>query len=140
VVWPLGWAEMADEEDIARLRRVFDAFDRGDVEDLVGDLAHDVQFRQSEALPWGGARHGHDGMRSMLETLEEHVDGGWGDPDDILDAGDRLVVLGRLRGTARATGTDFETPFAQVWTLADGVPVACDVYLDTAAVLKALSG
>ena len=131
---------MADEADIARVRRIFDAFDRGDYDDLVADVAHDMRFSAPEALPWGGTRHGHDGLRAMLETLREHVDGGWGDPDDILDAGDRLVVLGRLRGTARATGTGFEAPFVQVWTLDDGVPVRIDVYLDSAPVLEALGG
>jgi uncharacterized protein len=131
---------MADEEDIARLRRIFDAFDRGDFDDLVADVAHDVRFTSPENLPWGGTRHGHDGMRTMLEALREHVDGGWGDPDDILDAGDRLVVLGRLRGTARATGTGFEAPFVQLWTLHDGVPVSIEVYLDTAPVAEALGG
>jgi ketosteroid isomerase-like protein len=131
---------VADEEDIARLRRIFDAFDRDDFDDLVADVAHDMRFRAPENLPWGGSRHGHDGIRTMLEELREHVDGGWGDPDDILDAGDRIVVTGRLRGSARATGAEFETPFVQVWTLDDGVPVACDVYLDTATVLEALAG
>jgi uncharacterized protein len=131
---------MADSEDIARLHRIFDAFDRGDFDDLLADVAHDVRFSAPENLPWGGTRHGHDGMRTMLETLREQVDGGWGDPDDVLDAGDRLVVLGRLRGTARATGTEFEAPFAQVWTLDNGVPVGIDVYLDSAAVVEALGG
>jgi ketosteroid isomerase-like protein len=131
---------MADDADIARVRRIFDAFDRGDYDDLVADVAHDVRFDAPDVLPWGGTRHGHDGLRTMLETLREHVDGGWGDPDDILDAGDRLVVLGRLRGTARATGAGFETPFAQIWALADGVPVGIEVYLDSAAILDALGG
>src|SRR3954470_11001401 len=112
---------MADEEEIARLRRIYDAFDRGDVDDLVADVAHDMRFNSPENLPWGGSRHGQDGIRTMLEELEAHVEGGWGDPDDILDAGDRVVVTGRLRGTARATGADFEASFAQVWTLDDGV-------------------
>jgi ketosteroid isomerase-like protein len=131
---------MADPEDIARLRRIYDAFDRGDYDDLVADVAHDVRFTAPDNLPWGGSRHGPDGIRTMLEELRAHVDGGWGDPDDFLDAGDRVVVTGRLRGTARATGAGFEAGFAQVWTLDDGVPVACDVFIDTAAVLEALSG
>ena len=132
----LGWLMAAD--DIERLRRIYDAFDRRAVDDLLADLAHDMEWRAPDTLPWGGRRHGPEGVRTMVECLDEHVDGGWGDPDDYLDAGDRVIVLGRLRGTARATGATFEATFAHVWTFGDGMPVACDVYLDTGAVLKAI--
>jgi uncharacterized protein len=125
-------------DDIARLRRIYDAFDRRAVDELLAEVAHDMEWRAPGTLPWGGRRHGPEGMRTLVESLDEHVDGGWGDPDDYLDAGDRVIVLGRLRGTARATGATFEATFAHVWTFADGMPVGCDVYLDTGAVLKAL--
>jgi ketosteroid isomerase-like protein len=122
------------------LRDLYDAFDRKDVDGLVGLLAHDVVWRIPDSLPWGGTRHGHDGVRVFVELLEEQVDCGWGDPEDFFDAGDRVIVTGLFSGTARATGRRFETEFASVWAFRDGVPTRLTLHLDTAAVLSALQG
>ena len=125
-------------EDVQRLREVYEAFDRGDADAFVGLLAHDIEWRVPEVLPWGGARHGHDGVRTCLDLLREHVAGGWGTPEEFLDVGDRVVVLGRFTGTARASGREFETPFVHVWTSSDGVPTRLVHFVDTAVVLEAL--
>jgi uncharacterized protein len=126
------------EEEMARLRGVYDALDRGDREGMVAALAHDVEWRIPDVLPWGGTRHGHDGVLTFLEALDAHVDGGWATPEDFFDAGDRLLVTGRFRGTARATGRKFDVPVAHVWACDDGVPVRFESYLDTATLLRAL--
>jgi ketosteroid isomerase-like protein len=125
-------------EDVQRLRAIYDAFDRGDVDGWVGLLAHDIEWTLPETLPWGGTRHGHEGVRVFHELLEEYVDGGWGTPEEFLEADDRIVVLGRFSGRARATGREFETPFAHVWAFSDGVPVRYRHYSDTATALDAL--
>ena len=125
-------------EDVQRLREVYDAFDREDVDVFVGLLAHDIEWRVPEVLPWGGRRHGPDGVRTCLDLLREHVAGGWGTPEEFLDVGGRVVVLGRFAGTARATGRDFETPSVDVWTCRDGVPTGLVHFVDTAIVLEAV--
>ena len=60
------------------------------------------------------------------------------DPDDFLDAGDRVVVLGRMRGRAKSSGAEFEVEFAHVWALTDGVPSWFRGYFDTGPILAAL--
>jgi ketosteroid isomerase-like protein len=125
-------------EDLAAVRAAYDAFDRGDVEALLGVLSHNIAWHAPEVLPWGGTRHGHDGVRTFFELLDEHVEDGWGEPDEYLDAGERIVVLGRLLGRARATGTEFEVRFVHVWDFQDGVAVTFDAVVDSAVVLDAL--
>ena len=125
-------------EDVQRLREVYEAFDRGDADAFVGLLAHDIEWRVPEVLPWGGARHGHDGVRTCLDLLREHVAGGWGTPEEFLDVGGRVVVLGRFAGTARATGREFETQSVDIWAISDGVPTRLMHFVDTAVVLEAL--
>ena len=125
-------------EDVQRLREVYDAFDRDDADTFVGLLAHNIEWRVPEVLPWGGARHGHDGVRTSLDLLREHVAGGWGTPEEFLDAGDSVIVVGRFTGTARATGRDFETQSVDVWACSDGVPTRLVHFVDTAVVLEAL--
>ncbi len=126
------------DEEVQSLRRIYDALSRWDVDELVKDLAHDIELNLPESLPWGGTRHGHDGVRAFATIFQDHVDGVWADPDDFLAADDRMVVLGRIRGRARESGQGFEVPFAHVWTLSDGIGSRCRAYFDSAPILAAL--
>jgi ketosteroid isomerase-like protein len=122
------------------LREVYTAIQQGDFERLKGHLAHDVEWELPDTIPWGGVHHGHLGIESVYESYTEHVDGVWADPDEFFDAGDSVIVLGRVSGTARATGEHFEVPFAHVWGLEDGVPSRLRAYFDTASIIAALEG
>jgi uncharacterized protein len=127
-------------EDLTALRAAYDAFDRGDVEALLGLLAHNVAWHAPETLAWGGTRHGRDGVRAYFEVLDEHVEHGWGDVDEYLEAGSLIVVLGRLRGRGRVTGAEFEARFVHVWDFQDGVAVTFYTVVDSAVILAALQG
>ena len=127
-------------EDLSAVRDAYDAFDRHDVDGLLALLSHNVEWHAPEILPWGGTRHGRDGVATYFDLLDDHVEDGWGDPDEYLDAGERVIVLGRLRGRARATGREFEARFVHVWDFQDGVAVTFDSIVDSAAVLSALGG
>jgi uncharacterized protein len=126
------------EDEVKSLRRIYDALSRWDVDDFVQDVTHDFELASPATVPWGGTLHGHDGVRAFAGIFRDHIDGPWADPDDFIDAGDSIVVLGRLRGRANGSGDEFEVPFAHVWTLTDGMPSACRAYYDTAPIMAAL--
>jgi uncharacterized protein len=126
------------EHDVESLRRIYSAFSRWDVEELVSDLAHDIEWRLPDTLPWGGTRHGHDGVRAFVSVSNDHVEGRWADPDDFLDAGDRLIVQGRMRGRAKASGRGYEVDFVHIWTMTDGMASRMRAYFDTAPIMAAL--
>lgn len=128
------------EHDVEALRRIYAAVNRGDVDELASDVTHDIEWTLPDYVPWGGTRHGPDGIRAFADVFREHIDGNWADPDDFLAAEDRVIVLGRLRGQARATGREFEVGFAHVWTLSDGVASHLRGFYDTAPVVAALEG
>ena len=128
-----------DEDLESTFRGIYAAIQRHDWEDLSRSLTHDVEFVTPETLPWGGTHHGPFGVETFAQSFAEHVDGIWADPDEMISDGDRVVVLGRISGEARATGRRFEVPFAHVWGLSDGMPSRFQAYLDTAAILAAMS-
>jgi uncharacterized protein len=128
------------EEELHTLWCIYSAIQARDPVELRRRLAHDFELSLPEGLPWGGTRHGPEGVESVAEVFVEHVDGAWADPDDFLDAGERVVVLGRARGRARATGVEFEVPFAHVWALRDEVPSTLHAYFDPSPILEALQG
>ena len=126
------------EFEIKALRRIYDAFSRWDVDELAKDVTHDVELSHPEAVPWGGTFHGIDGVRAFTTVFRDHIEGQWADPDDFIDGGDAIVVLGRQRGRAIATGRGYEVAFAHAWTFSEGVPSRCRTYYDTAPIMDAL--
>ena len=130
-------ATMAGPE-IKTLLKIYDAISRWDMEDLARHVTHDFELVMPETLPWGGTYHGHDGVAAFATVFRDHVDGQWADPDDFIDGGDVIVVLGRLRGRARATGVDYEVSFSHAWTISDGVPSRCRSYFDTDPITAAI--
>jgi ketosteroid isomerase-like protein len=126
------------EHEVNRVRRIYGAFSRWDVDEMLRDVTHDVELNLPDGVPFGGTRHGPGGVRTVARLFQDHIEGGWADPDDFLDAGDRIVVLGRIRGRARETGREFEVLFADVWTASDGVPSRLRSYFDTAPITAAL--
>src|SRR5919108_3334055 len=92
------------EPEIEAIRRIYDAFSRWDIDDLAMDVTHDFELNMPETVPWGGTFHGGDGVRAFATVFRDHVVGQWADPDDYIDGGDVVVVLGRLRGRVIATG------------------------------------
>ena len=57
---------------------------------------------------------------------------------EIFASGDRVVVEGRNRGTARATGREFEHDWAMHLTIWDGKITWCYHYYDSADLVPAL--
>jgi ketosteroid isomerase-like protein len=128
------------DNDLDAVRRIYTALTRWDVDDMVADVTHDIEMTLPDPLPWGGTHHGHDGVRSFARVFQDHIEGPWADPDDFLEAGDRVVVMGRLTGQARDSGQDFEVGFVSVWTLTDGIASRAQIYYDSAPILAALAG
>lgn len=128
---------MADETTES-MRRIYAALQRHDADELARSVTHDIEWTLPEAVPWGGTHHGHLGVLAMVEIFDDHVDGLWAEPDELLEAEGSVVVLGRMRGRTRSGGGEFEVSFAHLWRLTDGVPSRFRAYYDTAPILRAL--
>ncbi len=127
------------QRDLELVREVYAAFARADVPRIMALFAEDGTVVQSPALPWGGTHTGHAGLGTFLTTLVTHLDS---HPDTerlFADGAGHVVQVGRTRGVVRATGAAFDVPEVHVFTLAGGQVTRFEAYLDTAAMLAALS-
>jgi hypothetical protein len=61
-------------------------------------------------------------------------------PEEFLDAGDTVVVLGRYGGTCKATGRAIHAQMAHVWRVSGGKAAAFQQYVDTLQVARATGG
>lgn len=124
------------------VRRSYESFARGDLDAVLADMHPEIEWHQAQGLPHGGFYRGVDEVR---RNIFEPLDTAWWDeftatPDEFLDAGDHVVVLGRYRGVAKGTGKLLDVPFVHVWTVEDGQATRFRQFLDTAGWVAALDG
>jgi ketosteroid isomerase-like protein len=86
-------------------------------------------------------RQTYEGIAGATEFLTDWL-GAWEDweleVEEMVDAGDRVVVVARQRGTSKATGLPVEMHFAQVWTVRDGRQTRMEMYADPDEALRAV--
>ena len=125
------------DDNLATIRRVYDALAARDASAIQEVFAPDVTIRQSPELPWGGDYEGLDGAFTFFMTLVEHIESQV-TTESLFAAGDQVVQTGRTRGTVRANGASFDIPEVHVSELRDAKVVRYQVYIDTPAMLEAL--
>ena len=68
--------------------------------------------------------------------------GAWDDwelePEDYIDAGERVVVIINQRGRSKGSGIPLEMRFAQVWTFQDGRTIRMEMYASVDEALEAV--
>ena len=129
------------EENVNIMRQGYEAFNRGDIDTVMGLLDESIEWQEPdvEGLPIRGTHHGPEAVaNNVFQPLGETWDDFQVVAEEFLDAGERVVVLGRFQGTAKATGRTVDAPFAHVWTLRNGKLVHHRNYTDTATLLQAL--
>ena len=129
------------EENVNIMRQGYEAFNRGDIDTVMGLLDESIEWQEPdvEGLPIRGTHHGPEAVaNNVFQPLGETWDDFQVVAEEFLDAGERVVVLGRFQGTAKATGRTVDAPFAHVWTMRDGKLVHHRNYTETATLLQAL--
>ncbi len=121
------------------VRAIYEAFATGDIPTVLGSLSPDIAWTEAEGFPYGGTYHG---PRSVLEGVFMRLGSEWDGfaavPDEFIDGGDHVVVLGKYSGKYKKTGKSFQANFAHVWKMQDGKATRFTQYVDTLLVHRAL--
>ena len=93
------------EENVEFVKRAIDRWNRGErhPDEEVHPDAEIVS-----RLMGGGPLHGREGARSYLQEIDEHFDEWTVVGDEWHDAGDRVVMVGRIHLHGRESGITFE--------------------------------
>jgi uncharacterized protein len=97
---------MASQQDLDTVRRGYDAFNRRDVDALLDAFHPDVEWHPLLAELGGGTYCGHDGVRTMLEEIDESWDDFRTEAERVVDAGDHILVFAHTRGRGKASGVE----------------------------------
>jgi uncharacterized protein len=122
------------------VKRSYDAFARGDLDAVLGDMDPEIEWHQAQGLPHGGL---YRGLEEVRANIFDPLDEAWWDdftavPDEFLDADDEVVVIGRYRGVGKHTGKQLDVPFVHIWTMRGSKAIRFRQYLDTAGWVAAL--
>jgi len=131
---------MSTQTNVALVQEAYAAFGAGDIQKLLGLMTPDVvwEFPASSIIPWAGTFTGPGEVARFFSALMENSEPGEFEPLDYIASGDRVVVLGRERFRAKATGRSWACEWAHAFTVRDGKIAAFREYTDTAAMTQAL--
>ena len=126
------------QENAEFVRNVFSMIARGATEawDLVSpDFVFDFSRRLIDPV----VLRGPDAMRAFYRDLDAAwADGASVDVEELIDAGDKVLVLIRFGGRGKVSGADVEARVWSLWAFRDGKPVSWTYFgEDRAAALEA---
>jgi len=127
------------EENVEVLRRAMEAFDSEGFDGLTEFWHPDINWRAMRGAPDDvGVFTGHDAMRRYLDDWLEMFDDSRIEPEEFIDAGDRVVVMQHASGKSKRTGIPVDMRYAVVYTVQDGKIVRGREYATRDEALKAV--
>ena len=99
-----------------------DAISRGDIASLLNEAHEDVQLDIFAPPEFKWIRHakGLDELRRAVELNFGSVDDQRPEISNVIAQGDSVVLIGRERGTIRASGEPYDVQFVEKFTFRDG--------------------
>jgi ketosteroid isomerase-like protein len=120
---------------------IYDAFSRGDIGAVMAAMVPQIVWNEAENFPYADGNP-YVGPDAILHGVFARIGAEWDGfavvVEEILDAGDKVVVRGRYRGTIKKTGKSVNAQLVHVWTLENGKASSFQQYADTLQVVRAM--
>ena len=112
------------QENVELVRRIFDAFGRGDFEGGIelADTPPEFEFVPSGALipDLATVQRGPEAFRRVVETFVAEFDDARVELHELIDAGDQVFTSFTLRGRGKHSGVETSWEPLSVWTVQEG--------------------
>jgi uncharacterized protein len=97
----------------------------------------EMEWHNAPELPGGGVHRGREAVLADLAAQGEAWESRTAMPDEIIPAGDKVVVFVRGSGIGKVSGAEVQIDVVHVWTLRDGRVTRIEAFLDRKAALRA---
>jgi uncharacterized protein len=122
------------QDNIAVIRGMYESFSKGDVTSVLGQMHQHIEWCQAENFIYAD-RSPYRGPEAVLEGVFMRLASEWADfkvmPEEWLDAGNHIVVLGIYSGRHKESGKEVRAQFAHIWGVTHGRVVRFQQYTDT---------
>lgn len=128
----------SESHNVTAVRLVMEAFNRRDVETVLTHAAADISFAPLVAEATGREEPfvGHEGLRLYFDLTGKLWDELVVEVEEIQEAGDAVVALGRVRG--RGGGGRLDAAVIWAWKLRSGLIYDGRIHGDVAVTRAAL--
>jgi len=122
------------------VRGLYGAFGRGNVGAVLGAMSPDIVWNEAENFPYAD-RNPYVGPNAVAEGVFGRIGADWDgfavNVEELIEAGERVVALGRYTGANKKTGQKISAQFAHVWRVQGGKVASFQQYADTLQVVRA---
>jgi ketosteroid isomerase-like protein len=130
------------EENLQLIRGLYDELGKGDVATVPGKMDQAIEWREAENFIYAD-RNPYIGPQAVLDGVLMRLGAEWDgfkvSPEEWLDAGKHVVVLGTYTGTHKATGNTVRAQFAHIWALKGSRILRFQQYTDTKQFAEAIA-
>jgi ketosteroid isomerase-like protein len=121
---------------MATLKDAYAAFNRGDIDAAVAGLDPEIDWREPAEFPGGGGYHGREAVKGYLTQSRAPWAEGSSEPEQMIPAGDRIVVMVHARFRVKGSETWQDVKLADVYTVRDGKIVAMRAFAERQEALR----
>ena len=123
------------QENVEIVRRMLTS--RQDYEAAFAETRSDLEWVVAKEHPNSRTLHGHEETRGYFDEWDEMLEDIQFNVDDYLEAPDRVVAMGKVRGKGKGGGTPVVVPLILVCVFEGGKVARVEEYLDRDEALEA---
>ncbi|HZS09948.1 MAG TPA: nuclear transport factor 2 family protein [Blastocatellia bacterium] len=120
--------------NIGLIKRIYEAFNHGNFPAVLDLFDQAVEWVAADNSPLAD-RSPYYGLDEVREGVFMRIAAGFPGltirVDELIDAGDKIVMLGVYQGVRKATGKQIQAQVAHIWTPAAGKVIRFQQYTDT---------
>ena len=129
------------QQDVQTIREGYEAFNRQDMTNVLERFDPKIEWIE----PGGGRAPAgtYSGSQAVAEKVfglvPEHFEELRPEPEQFIDAGEHVAVVGRFRGRSKS-GAALDAPFVHVWKMQNGKAVRFYNHVEQSAWTRAWGG
>lgn len=127
--------------NLGLVKEAYQKFINGDITGVMEHYHDDAAFHFNgpAVSPLAGNFEGKQGILHFFQLIGENIDLFLFEPQEFIDGGDKVVIIGREGARSKKSGKSYEGPFVHVADIEDGKIRRLRLYPDTAGALKIFS-
>ena len=125
-------------ENVDVVRGLFAAFNEANYGRCFDLIDPSVEWEDPASIPGAGVHRGHDGVRAWFARWLGAWDTFSIEGDELVDAGENVIVTERISGVGRTSGVRTEQAWVAIYTVRDGRVVRRRDYPDRGSALEAV--
>jgi uncharacterized protein len=136
MICTVGDKLMNEQQNVALIQKVFEAFGRGDIQVILDSCADDCEFYYPgpATIPYTGTKKGREEIRAYFDAIMGTQSDQNLRLDQFVAQGNTVVAIGWYTAVVNATGQRIESPVVFTFEVHDGSIRRHMLLSDTAAV------